>query len=62
MTSIDASVPQPQAPLVRVLAADGTFAPTAAAEPYLALIDALPDAELPCLVLCGANSGWQLTS
>ncbi len=49
MTSIDASVPQPQAPLVRVLAADGTFAPTAAAEPYLALIDALPEAELETL-------------
>ncbi|WP_457099704.1 thiamine pyrophosphate-dependent enzyme [Microbacterium sp. P5_E9] len=49
MTSIDASVPQPHAPLVRVLAADGTFAPTAAAEPYLALIDALPDAELETL-------------
>ena len=49
MTSIDASVPQPQPPLVRVLAADGTFAPTAAAEPYLALIDALPEAELETL-------------
>jgi 2-oxoisovalerate dehydrogenase E1 component alpha subunit len=32
--------------LVRVLAADGTLAPTPAAEPYLALIDALTDAEL----------------
>ncbi|QKJ21318.1 thiamine pyrophosphate-dependent enzyme [Microbacterium hominis] len=31
---------------VRVLAADGAFAPTAAAEPYLALIDALTDADL----------------
>ena len=49
MTSIDASVPQPQPPLVRVLAADGTFAPTAAAEPYLALIDALPEADLETL-------------
>jgi len=49
VTSIDASVPQPHAPLVRVLAADGTFAPTAAAEPYLALIDALPEAELETL-------------
>ena len=32
--------------LVRVLAADGTLAPTAAAEPYLGVIDALTDAEL----------------
>jgi len=32
--------------LVRVLAADGTLAPTAAAEPYLGIIDALTDAEL----------------
>ncbi len=32
--------------LVRVLAADGTFAPTPAAEPYRELIDALTDAEL----------------
>jgi pyruvate dehydrogenase E1 component alpha subunit len=32
--------------LVRVLAADGTLAPTAAAEPYLDIIDALTDAEL----------------
>ncbi|MGX1702029.1 thiamine pyrophosphate-dependent dehydrogenase E1 component subunit alpha [Microbacterium sp. NPDC055357] len=32
--------------VVRVLAADGTFAPTAAAEPYLALIDALAETEL----------------
>ena len=32
--------------LVRVLAADGTLAPTAAAEPYLPLIEALPDSEL----------------
>ena len=32
--------------VVRVLAADGTFAPTAAAEPYLELVDALRDAEL----------------
>ena len=32
--------------LVRVLAADGTFAPTPEAERYLPLIDALSDAEL----------------
>jgi len=32
--------------LVRVLAADGTFAPTPEAEPYLPLIEALTDAEL----------------
>ncbi|MGM1018582.1 MAG: thiamine pyrophosphate-dependent dehydrogenase E1 component subunit alpha [Actinomycetota bacterium] len=32
--------------LVRVLDADGTYAPSAAAEPYLSLIDALPDADL----------------
>ncbi len=32
--------------LVRVLAADGTIAPTAAAEPYIALIDTLADADL----------------
>ena len=32
--------------LVRVLADDGTVAPTAAAEPYIAVIDALSDADL----------------
>lgn len=32
--------------LVRVLAADGTFAPNAAAEPYLDLIEALPESDL----------------
>jgi len=32
--------------VVRMLAADGTLAPTAAAEPYLEIIDALSDAEL----------------
>jgi Pyruvate/2-oxoglutarate dehydrogenase complex, dehydrogenase (E1) component, eukaryotic type, alpha subunit len=32
--------------VVRVLAADGSFAPSPAAEPYLALIDALTDADL----------------
>jgi len=35
-----------ETPLVRVLEADGSFAPTAAAERYLPLIDALTDAEL----------------
>ncbi|WP_336644657.1 thiamine pyrophosphate-dependent enzyme [Microbacterium sp. USHLN186] len=35
-----------EAPLVRVLAADGSYAPSAEAERYLPLIDALPDAEL----------------
>lgn len=37
--------PDTSAP-VRVLAADGTFSPTPAAEPYLELIEALADAEL----------------
>ncbi len=38
---------QPEEPgLVRVLAADGSFAPSPAAEPYLALIDGLSEAEL----------------
>ena len=32
--------------LVRVLAADGSFAPTPAAEPYLQIVDSLADAEL----------------
>ena len=35
-----------EAPLVRVLADDGSYAPSAAAERYLPLIDALTDAEL----------------
>ncbi len=35
-----------EAPLVRVLADDGSYAPTADAERYLPLIDALTDAEL----------------
>jgi pyruvate dehydrogenase E1 component alpha subunit len=38
--------PASDARLVRLLAADGTLAPTPAAEPYLDLIDALPDADL----------------
>ena len=32
--------------IVRIIAADGSFAPTPAAEPYLALIDGLADADL----------------
>ncbi|GAA3935978.1 thiamine pyrophosphate-dependent enzyme [Microbacterium soli] len=35
-----------ETPLVRVLEADGAFAPSEAAEPYLPLIDALTDREL----------------
>ncbi|MFD5226002.1 thiamine pyrophosphate-dependent dehydrogenase E1 component subunit alpha [Microbacterium sp. NPDC058342] len=35
-----------ETPLVRVLEADGSFAPSAASEPYLPLVDALTDAEL----------------
>ncbi|MDT0157891.1 thiamine pyrophosphate-dependent dehydrogenase E1 component subunit alpha [Microbacterium sp. ARD32] len=35
-----------ETPLVRVLEADGSFAPSPASEPYLPLIDALTDAEL----------------
>ena len=31
---------------VRIIAADGSFSPTAAAEPYVALVDGLADAEL----------------
>lgn len=48
MTSADTVnlVPTDDPDLVRVLAADGSFAPTPAAEPYLELIDALPDADL----------------
>lgn len=41
------AVPDPAAPdLVRVLAADGSLAPTPAAERYLEIIDALTDADL----------------
>lgn len=36
----------PDARFVRILDADGTLSPTPAAEPYLAVIDALSDAEL----------------
>jgi pyruvate dehydrogenase E1 component alpha subunit len=39
-------VPADDPDLVRVLAADGSFAPSPAAEPYLELIDALGDADL----------------
>ena len=39
-------VTPPETPLVRVLEADGSFAPNAAAEPYLPLIEAISDAEL----------------
>jgi len=39
-------VPGDAPELVRVLAADGSLAPTPAAEPYLGIIDALTDAEL----------------
>ena len=42
----DEVVPGDAPDLVRVLAADGTLAPTPAAEPYLGIIDALTDAEL----------------
>lgn len=35
-----------ETPLVRILAADGSFAPSAASEQYLPLIDALTDAQL----------------
>ncbi|TQK18137.1 pyruvate dehydrogenase E1 component alpha subunit [Microbacterium sp. SLBN-154] len=38
--------PVPDARFVRILDADGTLSPTPAAEPYLAVIDALSDAEL----------------
>ena len=52
MTSIDGTVELAAAALaddpgtVRFLAADGTFAPSPAAEPYRALVDGLADAEL----------------
>ncbi|GAA1922068.1 thiamine pyrophosphate-dependent enzyme [Microbacterium aoyamense] len=41
--------PAEESGLVRILDADGRFAPTPAAEPYLALIDGLADAELEVL-------------
>jgi 2-oxoisovalerate dehydrogenase E1 component alpha subunit len=46
VTQPDAAVRAEDPGLVRLLAADGSLAPTAAAEPYLALVDALSDAEL----------------
>lgn len=49
MTPTEYSVPpgSPPAPaVVQVLAADGTLAPSPAAEPYLPLVDALTDADL----------------
>lgn len=49
MTPTEYSVPpgSPPAPaVVQVLAADGTLAPSPAAEPYLPLVDALSDADL----------------
>ena len=46
MTQPDDAVSVDDPPFVRVLTADGSLAPTAAAEPYLALVDALTDAEL----------------
>jgi 2-oxoisovalerate dehydrogenase E1 component alpha subunit len=45
VTEPDDLVPHDEPGLVRVLAADGTYAPTAAAEPYLELVEALPDAD-----------------
>ncbi len=42
----DAAAPSDDPRLVRVLAADGSFAPSAAAEPYLSVIDGLADVEL----------------
>ncbi|MDR6199817.1 2-oxoisovalerate dehydrogenase E1 component alpha subunit [Microbacterium sp. SORGH_AS428] len=47
MTSPDALSPaDDDARMVRVLAADGSFAPTPAAEPYLAAVAAIDDAQL----------------
>jgi len=39
-------IPPDDPALVRILAADGSFAPTPAAEPYLDIVDALGDADL----------------
>jgi len=44
--ALDASLPVDDTELVRILAADGSVAPTPAAEQYLPLIDALPDSDL----------------
>ncbi|MET0862660.1 MAG: thiamine pyrophosphate-dependent dehydrogenase E1 component subunit alpha [Microbacterium sp.] len=46
MTSLSDQAPADDTELVRVLAADGTLAPTAAAEPYLDIVDALRDEDL----------------
>lgn len=46
MTRPEETSPHDDPGLVRVLAADGSFAPTPAAEPYRAVIDALSDADL----------------
>ncbi|MDN3497188.1 thiamine pyrophosphate-dependent enzyme [Planococcus sp. APC 4015] len=50
MTTFEEFVSEPglaeEPGVVRVLAADGSFAPSPAAEPYLSLIDALTDAQL----------------
>ncbi|MFT4230975.1 MAG: pyruvate dehydrogenase (acetyl-transferring) E1 component subunit alpha [Microbacterium sp.] len=45
MTALEDPLAAPGPALVRVLADDGTFAPTPAAEPYLAAIEALADAD-----------------
>lgn len=54
MTPTDNSVPQhahatADSAVVRILASDGTFAPTAAAEPYVSLVESLGDADLESL-------------
>jgi 2-oxoisovalerate dehydrogenase E1 component alpha subunit len=46
VTAPEELVPHDEPDLVRVLAADGTVAPTPAAERYLEIVDALGDAEL----------------
>lgn len=46
MTLLDESISADGPDLVRVLSADGTLAPTPAAEPYAAAVEALTDAEL----------------
>ncbi|MET0672776.1 MAG: thiamine pyrophosphate-dependent dehydrogenase E1 component subunit alpha [Microbacterium pygmaeum] len=46
MTSLSDQAPADDTELVRVLAADGTLAPTAAAEPYLDIVDSLRDEDL----------------
>ncbi|WP_417564052.1 thiamine pyrophosphate-dependent dehydrogenase E1 component subunit alpha [Microbacterium sp.] len=47
MTSTDgATLDDTEPGIVRILSADGTFAPTPDAEPYLDLVEALPDADL----------------